>query len=217
MDVFVDLPEVVHRQLPLSSAEPTYRNENETRTLAVSFLRRLQAWRSGWDDAFPARPEVQHSSWPDIGLEPLWPVGLGFPNLEEAEALSTYNAICMLLLNKAFKNELGSLHCTHCTSEYTSSTVRKARVEEFTKTESAVQKLDRFYHEIITDACNTICYYWASSSPKPQPIDVLIPLRHVWLITRNMKCPIASWLDSAMCQILASDVSGLPLYLHEVS
>lgn len=216
MDIFVDVPSALYQQSTVPGKQgQSAEVSSKMQVRALLILQRLELWRSDWTTQVQ-RQAVEIDLGHPAGLEfrTLWPKIMGFSSLEHANAFALYCAVSLLTINAAFGQALETLDCTQCIQKHDPSTFEHMFASQPPHLDVDGIDVVQLFHLTIAGSCGLISYYLYYATPKPPPIEILISLRHVWLATRRLKCPMATWFDRAMEKILTSPAADLPLYLY---
>lgn len=234
MDIFVDLPALVHTTSQRSKSRIRQdehgrylqRPAFHEKTLAVELLHMLHRWRQRWNvenatELFPA--DITFPPRAGIDLPP-WTRGLCFSSLENAKIIFTYNTICVMTLCAVFAEEIQTVHhdegessCLHFTTVQANLTpIRGDTPASIDFLEPKVRKaLLKLHHSALYEVCRSVNYYFVAVAQQNHPIDLLIPLRQIWLATRTnvSDCYLAAWLNDTIYKISADISEGVPLVL----
>lgn len=214
VDIFVDLPTALHGNEVLEN--PSFSRIDSIRLQVWKILNRLQDWRSELDLEFPGQiRDVDHNLPEDFGIRRLWPKGLEFPCLKVAEAFALHGAVCSIALDSAFARDLEDLHCDDCVRRDATLSTKSQTYLSSTGQMYSTVKMAEIYHRMMAEICRAISYLFSTAIPRPQPTEILIPLRQIWIRTRRLRCPMAVWLDKVVGKIFSQTTAGLPLFLYK--
>lgn len=216
IDIFTDLPTALFGQQDIltsahcgSKHSPHQRitiDEGEVRLI----IQRLQYWKS----AMLQRPgKSLFDSRADLDSNEHLPRGLPYYYLDYATPFALYAAVCTITLNAGFSDTLQTSHRERCTGQAASSSETSTTFQWDTD-ESQHHNILQWYHSLLVDACSLARYYMSCKGMVPQPSDILVSLRQVWMTTRHLNCTLAMQLGSVMAQIMDDSEAGLPLFLY---
>lgn len=144
--------------------------------------------------------------------------------MEHAKTITTYNALCIMTLRAVFTHEIQAEHhkegessCIHFTPlQAPTVPISGDMLTPSNFTEPKVRKtLLQIHHTALYEACRSVNYYFVALAQQNHPIDLLIPLRQIWLATRAniSNCYLAAWLNDTIHKIAAHISEGVPFVL----
>lgn len=130
------------------------------------------------------------------------------------ETYALYLAVSTIVLHTAFSSILKHKHGERCTLTSISTTRDLLLDQQSTDKLLHHDNILSWYHALLTDACSIARAYAGYKGSSPPPSDILVCLRQVWRMTRNVNCPLAVGFNAAMTQIMGDPAAKLPLFLY---
>lgn len=208
IDTFLDLPTILYGAPKLSTKTvPDRRSKADIQADAILMIERLQTWRRDW---------MAHRAFHTIedGIGDAVVNSRELFDAEGAQTLALYIAICMITIFSTFREELEDVDTVACSQHDLFSGLDRTPTRSSKALDATSAAIQELYHKLIGEAYHMVIYLLSNATPQLRLIEILVPLRHVWMATRFLKCSIAVQFDRAMRQIMTHPTSGLPLYLH---
>lgn len=219
MDTFADLPNILYdRQQQIKHDSPA-ETMQATSDRAIDLLQELILWRRMWNMPNPASCYPTTEAWPKGVKRPSWSgSGLAFTTPKQAKQVMTWDSIVLISIMSTFPSIIQYCHIHEndsiCEQDIDSLVSQLDEAVLIGLTPLTEAGLLRLFHLALSEACRSTHYYFSQDLKQDHPIDMLMPLRHVWLNTRKIKCQMSSWLSQTM-QYLAKEAPEGSLLISE--
>ena len=210
IDIFVDLPTALFGSAQSSREEQRTAQGPDGRLQVILLLRRLRSWYLG---LLEGRLESKHNNNDNSSSASI----AHFKESDDKtlEAIALHAAICLITIQSAFARELTSMNCNNCLRRRPSWEDERKQFAQQSDSKPNALILPEMYHAALADACWLLDLQSSQAFVRQQAVQILVFLRHVWLATRHLSCPLATSFCRQMTHLFTQTATGLPLSLYQ--